>query len=151
MNKTLIRIALVALVAVMAVTVVACGKKGDSATTYKVDEVKQKLISLLDVDESELRIDETSRGTTLSYGDWETWFDCYILEDLKVAPDIFDLQTLAGTFDDKRIDKKDHKLWVETNDGSSDLHTVLAMKDNLILSITSEVTPEKLVETFNLD
>lgn len=124
---------------------------GDSsvAVVYDVDDVKAKLVEIMAIDENEITMDDRDTGTVMSYGDWDIWFDSYFLNDPKDAPDMFDIQTWEDTAYDKRIDKKDHKIWVEESD--SDSYTVIAMKGNFVISITSNVDPDTLIDALDLN
>ena len=121
-----------------------------SATVYTVDEVQQKLIEVVEIDESELRVEDRDTGTVISYGDWDVWFDTYVLNDPKDAQEMFNIQIWVDSPYDKRIDKNDHKVWVEEKE-DSETYTIVAMKGNLVISITSFVDPDTLIDAFDLD
>ena len=154
MKKIITRIAALALVAIMAISFAACGKKGEPVSDYKVDEVKQKLAEVLKINESKIKVEDLPAGTVLAYSTYGDSFACYIVDNPKDAPEHFEAQTLGGTYSDKRIDKKNHKLWVEGLSESSDgtpRYEVLAIKGNLVLSISSTVEPETIIDTFDLN
>lgn len=148
------------LLIVMVLALAACGggntAGGDDAVdvAYEADIVKQQLAEVLEIEESEISMEDVDNGTVMSYGDWDTWFDCYIVNDSKDAPEYFEFQTLVADFEDKRVDDKSHKIWVVENpgnEGDSNSYTVLAMKGNLVLSVTSYVEPEVFIDTLDLD
>ncbi len=155
MKKNMFRITIVVIIMIMVTALVGCGEKEVASKDYKADEVKNILIETLDVDGDEVSVEDSDIGTFIGYGDWGTWFDVYILNDPKDALDKFEFLTLAGDFDDKRVDKKNHKLWVEeiTNDFDEDdtSYVLLAMKGNLVFSIHSGVEPEVIIKAFDLD
>lgn len=145
------------LVVLLALSLGACGGKssnegGDVSANvvYTVDEVKAKLVEAMGIDETAITLDVRDTGTVMSYGDWDVWFDTYILNSPVDAPDMFDIQTWEDSVYDKRIDKKDHKIWIEEVEDSENI-TMIAMKGNLVLSITSPVEPEVLIDALGLN
>ena len=160
------KLTILLLALLLALTLGACGGDsnggGGDATAggdvssdavYTVDEVKQKLADIMDIDESEFSVETRDTGTVISHGDWDIWFYTYVLNDSQSAPEMFDIQTWDDTPYDKRIDNNNHKVWVEERDDNTDepeLYTVIAMKGNLVISISSPVRPETVIEKLDL-
>lgn len=148
------KIILLLTVLIVIFSLVACGGGKKDSSAYKADEVKTKLAEALEIDES--AISETERDGTivLSYGLDGVSVDAYIMEDVKSAQEYFSIPAMAGSFNDKRVDENDRKIWVsEIEDmisGETKYNTI-AMKDNfIILDIGSDLTPEDIIETFDL-
>ncbi len=154
MNKRIKQMTVIALVALMALTLVACGGGGGkSGGSYAVDDVKAKLVSVFGINESDISVNDRGATVVLSHGSDGVTLDAYVFEKAKDAPATFDLAALAGNFEDKRIDKDNHKVWVQEYEnwatGGSD-YAVIAMKDNFIISCLSEVEPETVISAFDL-
>lgn len=161
------RITALLLALLLALTLGACGGASNSggeedvsdadvsvSAVYTIDGVKEILVDVLGIDEAEVTVEDRDTGSVMSYGDWGTWFDTYILKDPKDAQDMFDIQTWEDTAYDKRVDKKDHKIWIEESEDSSDdskSYTLIAMKGNLVISITGPTEPETLIEALDLE
>ena len=158
MKKIMNRIIIMIFIGVFGLSVAGCGdkeaKEVEATNDYTVEEVKQKLAEILEIDESEITVSNEDKGAILSYGDWEVFSDTYVLNDPSDALELFEIQTLIGDFDDKdskRIDKKDHKIWIEESADNPGLYSFVAMKNNLVLSISSYVEPDVIIDAFDLD
>ncbi len=156
MNKKLIRsTGMILAILVVILALVACGGSKEDKNAYKTDEVKTKLAKALDIDESAISEKERDGTTILSYGLDDLSVDAYIMENAKAAQDYFSIPAMADSFDDKRVDKEDHKVWVSEVENwfsGEMIHNTIAMKDNfIILNIGGELTPEDIVEIFGLE
>ncbi len=154
MKKRVHRLTVLALAALLILSLAACGGGGKKdGGAYKVDEVKTKLAKHLGIDESEINETERDGTTVLSYGSDGLSVDAYILPSAKAAQDYFSIPAMAGSFDDKRVDETDHKVWVSETEnwatGDTNYNTV-AMKDNFIILAILAGTPEEIVDAFDL-
>ncbi len=154
MKKSLHRMTVLALAILILLTLAACGGGKSGGGAYKVDEVKTKLANYLDIDESALGVSERDGTTVLSYGSDGLSVDAYVLPSAKAAQDYFSIPAMAGSFDDKRVDEKDHKVWVSETEnwatGETNYSTV-AMKDNFIILAILAGTPEEITKAFDLE
>lgn len=126
---------------------------GGGSVTYKADEVKTKLAAALGIDESAIEEKERDGTIILSYGLDGLSVDAYIMENAEAAQDYFSIPAMAGSFSDKRVDKKDHKIWVSEVENwatGETIYNTVAMKGNFIILNINGLTPEKLIETFDL-
>lgn len=126
-----------------------------NAVMYTVEEVEMTLIDLLGIDGSEVNVEDRDTGVYIGYGDWDMWFDAYVLNDASYSQELFSIQTWDDVDYEKRIDNSDHKVWieyVEVYDEADPLkYTVLAMKGNFVLSLTSTVEPEVVIDALDLE
>lgn len=178
MKKVMIRIKLVVLIVILGVAVSACDEKGendkglkiaeakqkfadipdveDSSEGYKADHVKQKLIEMFDIDESEIRVQDSKfspKGIIISYFSMDVGFDCYILKGSDDRLQSFNNETMGATYE-KRVDEEEHKIWVaeyKSDFDNSISYALVALKDNLVFSITSEAEHDILIDVFDLN
>jgi hypothetical protein len=132
----------------------SAGGDVSASAVYTVDEVKAALAGLMEIDESEFTTDERDTGTVVSFGDFQTMFDTYIMNDPADAPDMFNIQIWDDVDYDKRIDNDNHRIWIEESDTSSaeyGFYTVVAMKGNMVIGITSVLEPDAVIDALDLD
>lgn len=156
MKKKTIRLALLLLTAVIvSLAMVACGGGKESGGAYKVDDVRTKLAAALNIDESAIKETERDGTTILSYGLDGISVDAYIMKNAKAAQDYFSIPAMAGSFSDKRVDKDNHKIWVSEVENwatGETIYNTLAMKDNfIILNIGTDLAPEDVIATFDME
>lgn len=159
MNKSMIRIKILALIVILLFTVVGCGNteedanvdEAEESNVYEVEEVKQKLVEILDIDESEIITEDyAGRGHIITYNDSVIWLNACFLEDPNNSPEFFDIQTISGDFDEKLIDEEYYKIWIEELD-DPDIYSMIAMKDNFVISITSKIDNQTMIEKLDLE
>lgn len=159
------------LVGIMVFALVACGGGGaggdvdvdtndgngdaTASTVYTSDEVQMVMADLLGIDESEINVENRDTGIYVGYGDWDIWFDAYILNDPGFAPEMFEIGVWDDVDYEKRIDNSGHKIWieyVEVYDAADPLkYTVMGMKGNFVISLTSTVEPDVVIDALDLD
>ena len=153
------------LVGVMVFALVACGgggaggdadvdtNSGDgggtSAVIYTAEEIQMTMAELLGIDASEINVEDRDTGAYVGYGDWDIWFDAYILNDPEFTLEMFEIGVWDDVDYEKLIDTKDHKIWIEHADTDTD--SVLAMKGNLAITVSSPLAPEVVIEALDLE
>lgn len=155
MKKAIKPMTILALVALMLLSLVACGGGGsDKGGSYKTDDVKAKLASVFGIEESSISVNDRGATVIMSHGGDGVTLDAYVFEKAKDAPATFDLASTAGLYEDKRVDENNHKIWVQEYENwatGGSTYSVIAMKDNFILSCLSELEPETIINAFDLN
>lgn len=131
------------------------GEINTSSVMYTAEEIQMTMAELLGIDESEINVEDRDTGVYVGYGDWDIWFDAYILNDPEFSQEMFEIGVWDDVDYEKLIDNSDHKVWieyVEVYDEADPLkYTVLAMKGNFVLSLTSTVEPDVVIDALDLE